>query len=30
MQENKIIKNDILDFKKYLINMERSARTIDK
>ena len=30
MQENKIVKNDILDFKKYLINMERSARTIDK
>ena len=30
MQENEIGKSDIPGFRKYLINMERSARTIDK
>ena len=30
MQENEIVRADILGFRTYLINMERSARTIDK
>lgn len=30
MQENKIVKADILGFRTCLLNMERSARTIDK
>lgn len=30
MQENEIGRSDIPGFRKYLINMERSARTIDK